>query len=490
MNPRLLESSAMSVQQRSVDVAILGAGTAGLGARRAVQAAGKSVVMIDPGPFGTTCARVGCMPSKLLIAAAEMVHHAQHADPFGVRVEGVKVDGPAVLKRVQSERDRFVGFVNEVIDEAKEGDELLVGRAQVTGSNTLRVDDHTEVTFERLVIATGSTPFVPPPFRGLDELLLTNEEIFELEDLPESILVVGLGVIGLELGQAFHRLGVRTTLVGIGGGIGPISDPVVKASALDVLGQELDLHADYELHGIERKGDGVEVSFTDSKGAKRTETFSRILMAAGRRPNLHNLGLDAAGVQTDENGRYRIDADTLQIDDHPIFVAGDVNNLHPLLHEAADDGRIAGGNAARFPDVRAASRRTPLGIVFSDPQIGIVGQSFSQLGSCEAMAGEIDYGDQGRARVHRMNAGKVRIYADKHTGKLLGAELFGPRVEHMSHLLAWAVQQGLTVEDALAMPFYHPVVEEGLRTALRNLNANLRHGAPIKCPVSELGPGA
>jgi len=482
----------MSTQNtpRKVDVAILGAGTAGLGARRAAASAGASVLMIDPGPFGTTCARVGCMPSKLLIAAADAAHHARKAGMFGVQVPEVTVDGSAVLQRIQGERDRFVGFVGDVIDDAREAGELLVGRAKVTAPGRLRVDDTTEVQFDKLVIATGSTPFVPPPFRGLGDRLITNEEVFELSELPKSMLVVGLGVIGLELGQAFHRLGVRTALLGVGGGVGPLSDPAVVAEAKRVFSEELDIHADYTLHTIEAVPGGVQVSFTDSEGNKRDETFERVLMAAGRRPNLNGLGLENLGVATQPNGRYAIDSDTLQLADAPAFVAGDVNGLHPLLHEAADDGRLAGANAAHFPDIRAGTRRTPLAVVFSDPQIGIVGRGFSALDNCEAVVGEVDYGNQGRARVQGVNAGLVRIYGDKHTGQLLGAELFGPRVEHLSHLLAWSIQQGLTVEQALQMPFYHPVIEEGLRTALRDLAANMRHGSPIKCAVSELGPGA
>lgn len=485
----------MTKRTLEVDVAILGAGTAGLTARRSAQKAGASVLMIDPGPFGTTCARVGCMPSKLLIAAADAAHHARKADEFGVRVAGVSVDGEAVLARVQRERDRFVGFVRDTIDEAREAGEVLVGRATIVGAGRLRVegdDGPVEVAYRGLVIATGSTSFVPPPFRGLEDLTLTNEEVFEQRSLPASLLVVGLGVIGLELGQAFHRLGVRTTLLGVGGKVGPISDPEVLAEAKTVFGRELDVHPEYELRAIERlgEGEGVRARFVDSAGVERDEAFARVLMAAGRRPTLDRLGLDAIGIRPGEDRRYAIDPETLQLEDTPIFVAGDVNGLHPLLHEAADDGRIAGANAARFPDIRAATRRTPLGIVFTDPQIGIVGVPFRDLDTRETMVGAVDFGHQGRARVQAVDAGKVRIYGDKHTGRIIGAELFGPRVEHLSHLLAWAVQRGMTAEEALGMPFYHPVVEEGLRSALRDLNANLRRGAPIECAVSELGPGA
>ena len=475
-----------------VDVAILGAGTAGLGARRAAKAEGKSVVMIDPGPFGTTCARVGCMPSKLLIAAAEAVHHAEKAPIFGVLPGEVRVDGEAVLERLRSERDRFVGFVNKVIDEAKEEGELLVGRGTITSKSTIRVDgeDAGEVHFERLVIATGSSPFVPPPFRDVAAQSLTTDGIFEMADLPESLLVVGLGVIGLELGQAFHRLGVRTTLLGVGGAIGPISDPIILEEAKNVFSKELDIHPSYEFKSIKAEDEGVRIDFVDSKGEERSETFERILIAAGRKPNMDKLGLETAGIEPIERGRYDIDPRTLQLGEGPVFVAGGVNNLHPLLHEAADDGRVAGQNAARFPDVRAPARRTPLGIAFTDPQIAIVGAGYRDLEGCSAVAGEVDYGDQGRARVHAMNAGRVRLYADKNNGRLLGGEFFGPRAEHLAHLIAWAVQQGMTVGQALDMPFYHPVVEEGIRTALRDLNANLRLGAPIKCAVTEMGVGA
>jgi dihydrolipoamide dehydrogenase len=479
----------VSNRTKSVDVAILGAGSAGLSAWRAARKLGVSVALIDPGPFGTTCARVGCMPSKLLIAPAEAAHHARHASDFGVHSEGVRVDGREVMERVQSERDRFVGFVMEVIEEAREAGELVIGRGRVTGPGQMEVDDGTTLHFERLVIATGSAPIVPPPFRGIQHALLTNETIFELEKLPASVLVVGLGAIGLELGQALHRLDVRTTMVGIGGQVGPLSDPVILEDARETLAQELDIHTSYELETIAPEGDGVRIRFVDSKGRKRDETFDKVLMAAGRKPNLTALGLDTLGLEPDGRGRYDVDPETLQLGDTPIFVAGDVNELHPVLHEAADDGRIAGGNAAQYPEVRTAWRRTPLGIVFSDPQIGVVGGGYAALSDCEAVAGKVSFRNQGRARVQAMNAGTVRIYADKHTGRLIGAELFGPRVEHLSHLLAWAVQSKLTVRQALDMPFYHPVVEEGVRTALRDLDANLRHGEPIKCRVTEMGVG-
>jgi dihydrolipoamide dehydrogenase len=151
-----------------------------------------------------------------------------------------------------------------------------------------------------------------------------------------------------------------------------------------------------------------------------------------------------------------------------IFIAGDANNDLPLLHEAADEGRIAGENAARYPAVKAGSRRTPLGIVFTDPQLAVVGKRYAELPAGRWVAGEVSFEDQGRSRVMLRNRGLARIYAEAGTGRVLGAEMMGPDAEHLAHLLAWGIQSGMTVRRMLEMPFYHPVVEEGLRTALRD----------------------
>lgn len=477
-------------RERQVDVAIIGAGSAGISTRRAAKAAGASVALIDTGPFGTTCARVGCMPSKLLIAASHHAHQARQAHRFGVQAD-VRVDGAAVLKRLRAERDRFVGFVLEVIEEARSAGELIEGKAAIEKPGVLVISDGSRVRYRSLVIATGSKSSIVPDYRDLGpELLLTNDGIFELQRLPASLLVVGAGVLGLELGQACARLGVRTTILGTGELIGPLSDPDVRACADQILSAELDLHTTHKLERVERAGEGLRVRFRDRHGKARAETYERVLMAAGRPPVLDGLGIEQLGVRKDDEGKYPIDAATLQLGDQPVFVAGDANGLHPLLHEASDDGYIAGKNAAQFPKLEEPPRRTPLSIMFSDPQIAIAGTAFANLPECAAMQGEVDFADQGRARMQGENRGKLRVYGDRESHRLLGAELVAPQGEHLAHQLAWAIQRELTVEDMLALPFYHPVVEEGVRTALRDLAKNLRCGEPIKCRVSELGVGS
>ncbi|MCO4763291.1 MAG: dihydrolipoyl dehydrogenase [Myxococcales bacterium] len=489
----MIATSAAAKSVRHVQVAIIGAGTAGLNARRGVEYAGKTALLIDPGPFGTTCARVGCMPSKLLIAAADAAHHVSAAPTFGVETEPPRIDGVKVMARVRSERDRFAGFVVKSTEELLAAGKLLKGRARFTGPNTLEVTgDHPAIVhFDAAVVATGSAPFVPPPFRDLGDAMVDNAGVFDWYDLPKKLLVVGAGVIGMELGQALSRLGVGVTLVGVGGGIAGIQDAQVRAEAVRIFSEELDLHLNSPVRRAERLPDGrVRAWFTDRDGAERQEDYDQLLLAAGRRPATTTLDLGAAGVELDARGvPQALDPLTLQLGGAPIFLAGDVNNLHPLLHEASDDGRIAGQNAAHFPDVSVLPRRLPMGIVFTDPNIAFVGLHGAEVDPLRSCTGQVNYGNQGRARVMAVGRGLLRIHADRATRTLIGAEMVGPRMEHVAHLLAWAVQQQMTVEQAVAMPFYHPVIEEGVRTALKNLRRHLRTAAPVGEPCEGFAPG-
>lgn len=473
------------MSERDVEVAVIGAGTAGLSALRAARKAGARGLLIDRGPLGTTCARVGCMPSKLLIAAAHAAHAIHEAPRFGIQVAPARVDGPAVLERLRSERDRFVAFVVDDCRVLEQRGELLRGTARLIGAQTLLVDERTRVHFKSLVVATGSAPFVPPMFAALPGLL-TSDTVFELPDLPASALVVGTGAIGLELGQALHRLGVRVTVLGVRGTLGPLRDPAVKAAAKAALAAEFELHTDSVIEHIEAGGDGVVARFRGDDGVVRTQTWSRVLVAAGRRGNLRGLGLEHAGVLLDGAGRpTQLESHTLQVGTTPVFIAGDAAGLRPLLHEAADEGHIAGANAAGHPGgVAPQPRRTKLEIVFTDPGLAVVGGGSARTSPETHATGEVDWGRQGRARVIGKNVGMTRLHATRVDGVLRGAEIAGPGAEHMAHLLAWAVQQGLGVEETLRMPFYHPVLEEGLRTALQGLKADLRKGTGLNPPAS------
>jgi dihydrolipoamide dehydrogenase len=476
----------------NVDVAIIGAGTAGMTAYRGALAHTRSVVVIEGGPYGTTCARVGCMPSKLLIAAADAAHAVRHAGLFGVRGGEPVVDGAAVMDRVRRERDRFAGFAADAVL-AWPAEHKLQGRARFVDDHTLDVGGHTRVRAARIVIATGSRPDVPDAWRrALGERLIVNDDVFAWQALPASVAVTGTGVVGLELAQALHRLGVRVRLYGRSGRIGPLTDPALQALAREVFARELPLTAQAGPLALRREGDAVVVAMTDAAGRTTEERFDWLLAASGRRPNVDDLGLENTTLPRDAAGVPCHDRRSGQIGDSHVFLAGDAADDRPLLHEAADEGRIAGDNAGRWPDIRMQPRRAPLAVVFSDPQLMIAGAGHAELAAAGAdfATGTASFEDQGRSRVMGRNVGALHVYGERGSGRFLGAEMLGPAAEHIGHLLAWSVQRGDTVQQMLDCPFYHPVVEEGLRGALRQLNRALRMGPPPVERCLDCGPGA
>ncbi len=446
------------------DVAIVGAGSAGLPAYREVLKAGLKPLLIEGGPHGTMCARVGCMPSKLLIAAAQSVADMRHADGFGIRLDGPpRVDGAAVMDRVRRERDRFVGFVVDDV-RAMPPEHRLDAPVEFLRDGVLRAGDGREVHARRVILATGTRPNVPDLYRPLGDLAIVNDDVFDWRDLPRSVLVVGSGVIGVELGLALARLGVRVRVLNRSGSFAHLADPQVRAAAVALLAPELSLVQNARVASACREGDQAVVGWSADGGPETVERFDRVLLTAGRSP-----ALDALRLERDGRGWPRFDPATLQVHGQPVFLAGDVTGRHAIQHEASDDGRLAGRNAAAWPDVRALPRRAPLAVVFSDPQIMQVGGGYAALDDPDAAAiGEVDWTRQGRSRVMQRNQGLLRVYMRKSDRRFLGAEMVGPDAEHVGHLLAWALQMGLTVPDMLNLPFYHPTIEEGIRTALRD----------------------
>ena len=482
------------MKEIKVDVAVIGAGSAGMVAYRKALENTDNVVLIEGRHYGTTCARVGCMPSKLLISAADAACSIHEASGFGVIPNGEpEIDGVKVMQRVRSERDRFVGFVLDTIDSIPDENKIR-GYAKFIDNHTLIVDDHTKVEAKSIVIASGSTPSILPMFEAAGDRLIINDDVFDWEDLPESVVVFGAGIIGLELGQALHRLGVRVKILSKFGLVGPLNHPEIIEYADRTFRDEfyLDTDADADTLDVQKVDNQVEVKFKDLEGNEQAERFDYLLAATGRTPNVKNLGIENTSLELDERGIPLYNRYTLQCGESSIFIAGDADNDVPLLHEAATEGRIAGENAGKFPEVHAGCRTTPLTVVFTDPQIALVGSSYKELLDTPNICfvtGRVSFENQGRSRVMLKNKGILHIYAEYGSGIFLGAEMFGPRAEHIAHLLAWALEKRMCIPEMLQMPFYHPVIEEGLRTALRDANEKLHIGPGLDETSIECGPG-
>jgi dihydrolipoamide dehydrogenase len=442
------------------DVIIIGAGTAGLAALREVRKRTERFVIVNDGPWGTLCARAGCMPSKALIAAADAFHARHRFEEFGITGSaGLRVDVPAVLRRVRALRERFVAFNMEATEAL--GDRAISGRARLLGPDRVRVDGR-ELRARRIILATGSRPNVPDAWLPLSARLLTTDTLFEQESLPERLAVVGQGPLGVELAQALRRLGLEVVAFGDGPRVGGLTDPVVNAVAVEALQQELLVYLGSAAQ-LSAAGDGVLV-----QAGGVGSVVDRVLVALGRKPNVEDLGLETLGVPLDEHGLPKVDTNTTRVGTLPVFLTGDALGQSMVMHEANDDGHLAGLNATA-ETVQRFQRRTPLRIVFTQPNIAMVGKRWCELDASQVLIGEARFEDQGRARIAQRNQGVLRLYADRGSGLLLGSELCVSAGEHLAHLLALAIDRGLTVADLLRMPFYHPVFEEGLRTALRRL---------------------
>jgi len=446
---------------RKVDVAIIGAGSAGLSALREIRRHTENFVLINDGPYGTTCARVGCMPSKAMIEAANAFHHRHRLREMGISGgDRLTVDrAAAVLRRVRRLRDAFVTYVLERTKGL--GERNIMGRTRFVAPDVLEVNGR-RVKARRVIIATGSRPIVPAAWEAFRERVITSDDLFELETLPSRMAVMGLGSVGAEMAQAISRLGVEVTGFDRIEQMAGLTDPIVNRAAVAILREEFPLYLGTNAV-VEVDGASVRVS-----AGPDTVIVDKVLVAFGRRPNVEGLGLERIGAELDGNGIPRFDPRTMQVGDLPIYIAGDVNGHRPLLHEAIDEGYIAGYNALREKP-ECFQRRTPLSIVFTDPNIAAVGQVFGELNEGKTVIGEFDFSDQGRALMASENRGRLRVYADRNDGRLVGAELCAPRGEHLSHLLACAIHERMTAQEFLRLPFYHPTVEEGMESVVRRI---------------------
>lgn len=453
----------MTMQSKR-DVIIIGAGTAGLAALKEVEKKTDNYLLINEEPYGTTCARVGCMPSKSLIEAANAFHKRHAFAEFGIRhANQLSIDIPAVLFRVRKLRDYFVSSTLETIKNHQSN--IITGRARLLSADTVTVNDET-ITAKRIIIATGSSPIVPKSWQTLGDRLLTTDSLFEQTELQNRLAVIGLGPIGIEMAQALSRLGIKVSAFGKDTLMAGLTDKKVNSALFEELSKTMTIYTGHEAK-VTAKDNCIQVTSGDV-----SIEVDQVLVAVGRKPNMADIGFDMLGVELDDKGMPSINSNTMQVADTTVFVAGDAAADNMILHEVADEGRIAGFNAVANK-VESFCRRTSLKIVFSDPQTAVVGKSLSELNAKQIVIGEVCYAHQGRARIAQHNLGVMRLYADKNTAELVGAEMCAPNAEHMAHILALAVSQQLTVNQILAMPIYHPVLEEGMRTALRDLQKQL-----------------
>lgn len=453
------------------DLIIIGAGTAGIAAYKEAIKHTQNLLIINAGAWDTTCARVGCMPSKVLISSANHAYQARQSK-LGLSINA-DIDTSQVMTHVRQLRDRFTQATLKDVNSWNETHKIS-GQAKFIDAQTIEVNGQ-HYQAQSFIIAVGSTPTYDQSWKKeLQQRLITSDQIFELEKLPNSIAVVGSGVIAIELAQAIHRLGVKTDIFARSRKVGALSSPSLQTLAQQTLSEELNLHFEVLPESVQLKENQVVIHYNEHGKAQELKV-DYLLVATGRRSLLDSLQLENIDAEFKDLKKLPVNSQTKQLKDLPIFIVGDAHTSTPLQHEAAHEGRGAVHNSLNYPNIKNLKTLTPLGIVFSSPEMASVGKNFQQLQkqNIEFVTGFIDYSRQGRAIVLGENQGAVEIYVDKSSRKILGAELFAHATEHHAHLLAWMIAEDVTVDDALNKPFYHPTLEEGLRTALKHARRQL-----------------
>lgn len=458
-----------------VDVAVIGAGTAGMHAFHTARRVGARVVMIDQGPLGTLCARAGCMPSKAVLHAAKRWSTLQGLLPEGSTqpLQAGHTTPQQLWQAALAIRDELVaGNVRQV--EKLGGADLLHASARFVAPDVVALSDGRHVQARAFIVATGSEAIEPAGLKAeLGEALITTDELFYLRELPRSVAVMGLGAIGLEMGVALSRLGVQVAAAGRAPVVAKLSDPEVALAAAQYFGAQLPLALGEAQITVRKEGNEVVMQ----AGALQHRA-QYLLAALGRKPRLQGLDVAQAGVQLNDKGRPQLLPGTLRCADSQVFMAGDASGGRALMHEAGHEGTRAAQQALRalgdgeWKELPERPHVTPMSIVFSDPDLAEVGLRFDQLPS-DVVIGTVSGADSGRSKLMQAPHHLVRLYAERSSGRLLGASLLCAGGEHLAHQLAWAIQRGETVDSMLQLPYYHPTLEEMLDTALRAMRRSL-----------------
>jgi mercuric reductase len=458
------------------DLAVVGAGSAGFSAAITAAELGARVALIGHGTIGGTCINVGCVPSKNLIRATETLHHLKAASRFaGIRGEGRVDDWRAVIRR----KDELVTSLRQAkyIDLLPSYNTIAYreGRAQLTGGSV--VVDGNRVNARKVIVATGASPPLPPIPGIADVPHLTSTSALELEQLPRSLLVIGGGYIGCELGQMFARAGVKVAIVDIVPILAAGEPDISKALAGYLRDEGIIIRENVTTKAIRKTERGIAL---DISADSRDETLEaeQVLVTTGRRPNTADLGLEESGVELLPNHGIKVD-DRMRTTRSDIYAAGDVTGRDQFVYMAAYGARIAAENALNGDTKRYDASAIPA-VVFTDPQVASVGlteASARQQGvQVETSVLPLEYVP--RALAARDTRGLIKLVAEAESGKLLGAHILAPEGADSIQTAVLAIRGGLTVAQLAETIFPYLTTVEGLKLAAQTFTKDV---AKLSC---------
>jgi dihydrolipoamide dehydrogenase len=447
------------MQKFDYDVAILGGGSAGYAAARTAAGAGLKTTVIEGGEeVGGLCILHGCMPTKALLYAAGVMHLARHAGPWGIRAENVSFDFAKVMARKDALVKDFADYRRQQLSGGKF--KFIRANARFVDTNTVELSNGKKLKAKNFIIATGSS-VAPPPLPSLHKVGgLTSDDALTLTRLPESLIVLGGGLIACEFAQFFARFGVQVTLIQRSGHILREFDTDAGIEMEKVFRREgIQVFTGTRLVEARRKGKLKTVSFEHDN---QTVSISaeEILFALGRVPNTAALGLAKAGVATD-GGRI-VANDLMQTSTPHIYAAGDCTGPHEIVHLAVQQGEIAAYNIAHASAPRRMDYRLLIAVVFTEPQVAFVGltEKEAKTRGISYLAASYPFNEHGKSLIMEAKDGFVKLLAEPKSGEILGGACVGPMGGELIHEIVAAMAKRMTVHELAVMPHYHPTLAE------------------------------
>lgn len=452
------------MSKSNYDFLIIGGGSAGFAAAIKASELGAKAAIIESGKLGGTCVNVGCVPSKTLIRAAEKCYQCSYSKFKGIALCPPPEDWNSVVKMkdelvAELRKEKYVNVASSY-----PGISILKGEARFTDHRTISINGDA-YTAGKFLIAAGSSPWVPP-IPGLERNgFLDSTAALSIPKLPESMAVIGAGAIGLEYAQFFARFGVKITLIEVTPRIAPLEEPEISSALSQYLTEEkIDIHAGVSVANVKKCDSGFHIEI-NKDGKTRVIETGELLVAAGRRPNTHHLNLEKAGVSTGKKGEVIVN-EHLQTSNPDVYAAGDVIGDPMFVYVVAYAGTLAAENAlnlsGRVYDLTAVPR-----VTFTDPQIASVGLTEGQAREkgYDVRTSVIHAKDVPRAIVTFDKRGLIKLIAESHSGKLLGAHIIAPEAGDIIQEAALAIRYGMTYKDIIDT--FHPYLTwaEGIKLA-------------------------
>jgi len=466
------------VSEVKKDLVVIGSGPGGyVGAIRAAQL-GLNVAIVEKDKrLGGTCLLRGCIPTKAMLHSADLVEEMRHAADHGIKASGIEVDFPGVMKNKNKVVDKSAAGVNYLMKKNKI--EVFKGRGRIEGAGRVTVADEdgakTTIVTKNILIATGSVPRLIPGVKIDGKRVVTSDELLDIDHVPESLIVLGAGAVGVEFASVFKRLGSEVTVVELLPRMLPIEDEEISKEFEKAFKKRgVECMTETRMGRVVTGDGGVECTVQDKSGKESVLKAATLLVAVGRAPYLEELGAKEAGVKIDERGFVPVDK-MMRTNVEGIYAIGDVVPTAQLAHVASAEAIVAAEHMAGA-DTHAINYLTTPSCTYSDPEVASVGlsEAAAKEAGYDVAVGRFPFSASGKARILGSTDGFVKIVSEKRYDQVLGVHMMGPRVTELIAEAGLMIQLESTTEDVARLMHPHPTLSEAVMEAAHGV-----HGSPV-----------